>query len=182
MRTRIRMAFILALNFFLIACMNQAEDIQRRDQLCLELPESFSTDDLIGTWIASYSLNDTDTIIINADGTYKQIYDDPDSSLFYESDWANWTIEFRESGYARLHLKGMRRAGEVASVFERVGGGVDPELYTSIDYCENEVVEMPEEIILIVTGASEDNTHGIALRQVRLAGSDWTWSFQYLDE
>jgi len=180
MRTRI--ALILLLNLFLIACINQVEDDKRYDQLCLDLPETFSPDDLLGTWVASYSLNDIDTIIINADGTYKQIYDDPDADLFYESDWADWTIEFRESGYARLHLKGMKRAGEDASVFERVDGGVDSELYTFIDYCENEVVEMPNEIILIVTGSSNDNPRGIALRHVRLAGSDWTWSFRYLEE
>ena len=76
----------------------------------------------------------------------------------------------------------MRRAGEIESIFNREGGGIDPELFTAIDYCENEVVEMPDEIVLIVTGSKDDVPRGIILRQTRLAGSEWTWSFRLQEE
>jgi hypothetical protein len=137
---------------------------------------------LVGTWVASYSLNDTDTIIIKEDGTYKQIYDDPDAGQRYESGWFEWTLEYRENNLARLHLEGMRRAGDLESIFQRDGGGVDPKLYTAIDYCENEVIEMPDEIVLIITGVSYETPRDIILRQARLAGSTWTWSFELLEE
>jgi hypothetical protein len=47
---------------------------------------------------------------------------------------------------------------------------------TFIDYCENEVIEMPDEIILIVTGVTYDTPRGIILRQTvsgcKLLGAD----------
>jgi hypothetical protein len=149
---------------------------------CPALPPTFKEADLIGTWVTSYSLNDQDILTLKEDGTYQQIYNDPDAGQRYESDWQAWWIERRESGYIRLHLKGMRRAGEIESIFNREGGGIDPELFTAIDYCENEVVEMPDEIVLIVTGSKDDVPRGIILRQTRLAGSEWTWSFRLQEE
>jgi hypothetical protein len=145
---------------------------------CPALPQTFKEADLAGIWVASYSLNDRDILTLKVDGTYKQIYDDPDAGQRYESDWQEWWIETRESGYLRLHLKGMRRCDGVTSICEREGGGIDPQLLWAIDYCENEVVEMPDEVILIVTGSKDDPPRGIILRQTRLAGSEWTWSFR----
>jgi len=153
-----------------------------KSSACPGLPPAFKETDLFGTWVASYSLNDRDILTLKDDGTYKQIYDDPDASQHYESGWLDWWVEHRESGYIRLHLKGMRRAGEIESIFNRNGGGIDPELFTAIDYCENEVVEMPNEIVLIVTGSYEDVPRGIILRQTRLAGSEWTWSFSMQED
>ena len=121
-------------------------------QSCPALPSSFTEADLVGTWVASYSLNDTDTLILKDDHIYKQIYNDPDGGLRYESEWLEWEIEHRESGYVRIHLKGMRRAGELESIFNRDGGGIDPELFRAIDDCEGNLIEMPDEIVLIASG------------------------------
>lgn len=148
---------------------------------CPALPSAFKESDLIGTWSASYSLHDKDILIIKDGGIYKQIYDSPDAGINYESSWQEWRIEYRESGYIRLHLKGMRRAGEVDSIFNREGGGIDPELIWAIDYCENEEVRMPDEIVLIVTGVKYDTPRGIILRQTRLAGAESTNSFSLED-
>lgn len=145
---------------------------------CPALPPTFKEADLIGTWVASYSLHDKDILTLEADGTYKQIYDDPDASRRYESDWQKWWIEYRKSGYLSLHLEGMRRCDDVTSICEREGGGIDPQLLWTIDYCEDEVVEMPHEVVLIATGSKDDVPRGIILRQTRLAGSEWTWSFR----
>ena len=149
---------------------------------CPVLPPTFKEADLAGTWVASYSINDRDILTIKDDGTYKQIYDDPDAGQRYESDWQEWWVEHRESGYTRLHLKGMRRCDGPTSICEREGGGIDPQLLWAIDYCENEVVEMPDEVVLIVTGSKDDAPRGIILRQTRLAGSEWTWSFRIQEE
>lgn len=145
---------------------------------CPALPPTFKEADLVGTWVASYSLNDQDILTIREDGTYKQVYDDPDAGQRYESDWKEWWIEHRESGYIRLHLKGMRRCDGPTSICEREDGGIDPDLLWAIDYCEDEVVEMPDEVVLIVTGSKDDVPRGIILRQTRLSGSNWTWSFR----
>jgi len=164
----------------LTACRPTTNDNVQPTQIfsCPALPQDFKENDLVGTWVTSYSLNDKDTLVIKEDGTYKQIYSDPDSGNHYESDWLEWWIEKRDSGYIRLHLKGMHRAGEIESIFNRQGGGIDPEQFTAIDYCENVVVEMPHEVILIVTGSTENTSRGIILRQTRLSGTEWTWSFR----
>ncbi len=182
MKPGIKQISVIILSTMICACARISPSDINQTKLCPGYPQNFSQDDLIGTWVTSYSLNDTDTIIINADGTFKQVYDDPDASQRYESDWAEWTIEYRDNNLARLHLKGMRLAGVSESVFNRVGGGVDPEFFTAIDYCENEVLEMPNEVVLIVTGTTSDAPRGIILRQTRLAGSEWTWSFELLEE
>jgi hypothetical protein len=161
---------------FLVACVANWSD-GASPPACPPPPTTFTKADLVGTWTASYNLHDKDILIIKDDGTFKQIYTDPDGNLSYESGWQQWWTETRDSGYIRLHLIGMHRAGELSSIFNREGGGVDPTLNTAIDYCEGKVVEMPHETILIVTGASSETPRGIELRQLRLAGTHWTWSF-----
>ena len=170
----------------LLACQSHYENTSQPTNLikdseknsCPALPSTFKESDLIGTWAASYSLHDKDILIIKDGGVYKQIYNSPDAGIHYESNWQEWRIEYRESGYIRLHLKGMRRAGEVDSIFNREGGGIDPKLIWAIDYCEGKEVTMPDEIVLIVTGVKYDTPRGIILRQTRLAGAESANSFR----
>lgn len=152
---------------------------------CPPLPKAFHESDLIGTWVASYNIYSTDTLIIREDGTYKQIFEDivPKIDLYYryESDWQEWWIETRPSGYLRLHLKGMRRFDDLTEVWEREGGGT---ISKTIDYCEYVEVKMPDEVVLIVTGVldrQKNYQRGIMLRQTLLAGSDWYYSFKLQD-
>ncbi len=185
----IRSIALLLAAGLLLACQSTFENTTQTTNLtettgqdsCPALPSTFKETDLIGTWVANYSLHDKDSLIIKDGGIYKQIYDSPDASIHYESNWKEWRIEHRESGYIRLHLKGMRRAGEVDSIFNREGGGIDPELIWAIDYCEGEEVKMPDEIVLIVTGVEYDTLRGIILRQTRLAGAESTSSFHLVD-
>jgi hypothetical protein len=190
-RSSIKIISVLSLAWLLSACQSICHYTAKPTKLTVEviktyscpaLPPTFKEADLIGTWVPSYSLNDKDTLIIEENGTYKQIYNDPDAGQRYEGNWQEWWIEYRESDYLRLHLKGMRRAGEIDSIFNREGGGIDPDLFTTIDYCENDVVEMPDGIVLIVTGVKDNTPRDIVLRQTRLAGSEWTWSFQLQEE
>jgi hypothetical protein len=186
-KTDIKVIIVLVAAGLLFACRSLYQDVTQPTKLSVEatktyvcpaLPSNFKEVDLIGTWVASYSLNDQDILTLREDGTYKQIYDDPDAGQRYESDWQEWWVERRESGYIRLHLKGMRRCDDVTSICEREGGGIDPQLLWAIDYCEDEVIEMPDKVVLIVTGSKDNVPRGIILRQTRLAGSEWTWSFQ----
>jgi hypothetical protein len=161
--------------------------ISTSSQKCPSLPTNFTDTDLIGVWKASYAGGaDTDMLVIREDGTYRQIYDYPSANFHYESPWQQWSIEDRTSGYLRLHLQGMHRCDVLLSTCERKNGGLDPAEFISIDYCENQVIEMPDEVVLIVTGVPENEKNSflreIELRQTRISGSDWTWSFHFSGE
>jgi len=147
---------------------------------CPPLPENFKEADLIGTWVAEYTF-DTDTLILREDGKYKQIYDNPKTGFHYESDWQTWWIEYREVGYLWLHLDGMRRCDDLPDVCKQEGGGTGRR---TIDSCEYVDVPQRGEVVLVVTGASEKEhpPRGIWLRQTRLAGSEWYYSFRLQEE
>jgi len=122
---------------------------------CQPPPESFQESDLVGTWVAKYAYG-TDTLILKEDGTYKQIYDNPQTGDHYESDWREWWLEYRESGIPNLHLKGMKPDGISES----------PDSLWH-DFCEGRAVEVHGEVILLVIGAPanrvESSPRGIEL-------------------
>jgi hypothetical protein len=176
----------IILGGFLIACQLVAENsvnnptrlLETESEMgCPRIPDTFIETDLIGTWEVSYGHRVFDTLILREDGAYKQIFTNHSADYRYESDWKEWWVEYRDSGYIRLHLSGMRRCDDVFSICEREEGGIGPGLLWAVDYCEDIIVEMPNEVILIVTGTDEIVDRGIVLRQTRLSGSDWTWSF-----
>jgi len=49
------------------------------------LPLDFDNANLIGTWITHYSSETTDTITINPDGTFEQIFEDLKSGYSFSS-------------------------------------------------------------------------------------------------
>jgi len=172
--------------FLSVACSGKgSHETQGITINCPPLPSDFKDSDLFGTWIAKYGDGDTDTLILKDDGTYKQIYHHPDTRYSFESDWQEWWVEHRDSGLLRLHLKDMHRCDGIGELCERQGGGLGGETtdidYYAIDYCENESVKMPDEIILVVTGVEAKYTNvlrNIWLRQMRLPGSEWSYSFE----
>ena len=147
--------------------------------VCSRLPEGFSEADLTGTWVGDYFGN-IDTLIIQEDHKYKQIYKSyTPGYLNFESEWQNWWLEKEMDGYALLHLYGMRRCDGLEEECNDLGGGL-PGGSPVINPCEYGYVDFPgNEIILYVTGAKGDVPRGILLRQARLAGSDWTFSFRF---
>ncbi len=149
---------------------------------CPPLPETFTEADLIGTWVAEYhDSSTTDMLILRQDGKYKQIFD---SYIHFESDWQNWWIEYRPSGFLRLHLEGMRRCDSIESLCEKEDGGLLENMW-AVDECENEMIRMPGEIVLIVTGVPErylNVPRRIELQHARLAGSDWYYTFRLQEE
>jgi hypothetical protein len=77
-------------------------------------PKEFDETDLMGTWIANYSEGRIDTIHFQADGTYKQIYENSNINYKFETGWDNWEIEIFPDGRIWLYLQDGRfyKAGE----------------------------------------------------------------------
>jgi hypothetical protein len=141
---------------------------------CPPLPKDFTESDLIGTWIGNY-FGSIDKLKIRADGTYKQIYSS-EPPINFESDWQKWHIEYDNSGYVRLHLAGMRRCDGTDTECNDPGGGL-PTDSPAVNPCTPEWLKFDDEVILFVAGTTKNVPKGIVLRQARLAGSDWTYSF-----
>jgi hypothetical protein len=141
---------------------------------CPPLPKNFTESELVGTWIGNYFGN-VDKLTIRADGTYKQNYSG--DYINFESDWQKWHVEYDKDGYARLHLAGMRRCDGLDSECNDPGGGL-PSDSPAVNPCTPEWIALNDEVILFVTGTTSDAPLGIILRQARLAGSDWTYTFR----
>jgi len=117
---------------------------------CIPPPETFQESDLIGVWGPAYGTSGNTILILKANGTYKQIYNNPDIGYYYESDWQRWWVEDRESGTPNVHLVGMRLCDYSIKECQREGGGAAGPW---LDFCEGRVVEMQGEVILLVVGA-----------------------------
>ena len=125
-------------------------------------PESLQESDLVGTWTARYA-HGIDTLILEEDSTYRQIYAGLETGDYYESDWQEWWVEYRESGVFYLHLKGMLKC-------DGIGGGCqqadDADWF---DFCERRYVTMHGEVILLVIGVPANRVeppHAVELWQL----------------
>jgi hypothetical protein len=119
-------------------------------------PKTFQEADLVGTWGPAYGTNGHSTLIVKENGTYKQIYNNPITGQHFESDWHKWWVEYRQSGIPNLHLEKMRLCDNVVEEFcqlENGGGGSYP---IWIDFCEERVIEMNDEVVLLVLGTQPD--------------------------
>ncbi len=127
---------LLAVVFFCPVPLNSIRE-------CLEAPYSnppstFRDSDLLGTWEAHYSRS-TDTLIIKADGTFRQIYEDHYVQEYvYQTPWNEWWVERFPDGRVRVHLHGARFYEEGIRVAEE-GAGLerwkfyDPVAHDSVD-------------------------------------------------
>ena len=75
----------------------------------------------------------------------------------------------------------MRRCDGLDSECNDLGGGL-PSDSRAINPCAPGYVTLDDEVILFVTGATIDVPRGIILRQAKLAGSDWTYSFRFAEK
>jgi hypothetical protein len=174
---------ILLIGVLISACSSQYNQTQAQEtqagHVCPPLPNNFSETDLVGVWIAEYFGGlATDRLIIRDDGFFTQVYSSQPRN--FESDWNKWWIEYNPSGYALLHLEGMRRCDDIESICNNPGGGLPRDEY-AINQCDQEYLYYENEVVLLVTGYEKNVPRGIVLRQARLAGSDWTYHFR-LDE
>jgi len=106
----------------------------------LNPPATFQDSDLVGTWEARYWEAGVDTLIIRADGTFKQIYrDNYKKDYVYETPWNRWWVERFPDGRVRVHFEGGRY---FLGFTERGEVFYDP--------FADELVKMPGELILNV--------------------------------
>lgn len=100
----VTVGWVLVALFFLSSCaITQARN---NDTQC-QSPENFEVSDILGTWETGLPER-KDTLIINADGTYKQIIHVESISFDYESDLEHWSIEKSSDNLHYLHLENMR--------------------------------------------------------------------------
>lgn len=125
-------------------------------------PANFSEADLVGTWQAIYGGSDTDSITIEADGMFRQVFTTP-YGYHYESSANQWWIEKRPSGCIYLHLSNMRYYAGTIEKAEGMANGVPVHL---IEVCENRVLEVSTELVLAVTSA-DTLPRGIRLAQLK---------------
>lgn len=144
--------FVVLLFLFLIplACMQSTSEAHKEiGWRCPPLPETFEESDLIGTWYSRYNSLSNDTITLQADGTYKQVYRETNGYTF-ESPLNRWYLEHRPDGGTYLHLVKMHYCLSIEEVCKREeGGGGNWPYY---DSCVDHSIKMVNEVILAVTG------------------------------
>lgn len=144
---------VLACLFFLNSCIPFENGIDENTK-CTP-PKNFTGHGLVGTW-ESGSSNRKDTLIINGDGTYKQIIYVENPSFNYESASLNWYIEQSVNEVQYLHLQGMRLCVYWSGVSCGTVGGGDQDWY---DFCKEEWVETPDEGVMIIMGPPRGFEH-----------------------
>jgi hypothetical protein len=137
------------------------------DPMCLEAPYSnppttLQESDLAGTWQTHHDQIGVDRLIINADGTFKQIYEERMAYVVrvysYETPWNDWWLERFPDGRVRLHLEGARyyRRGKTVAELDGMGFGPQPNPWLFGDPFSRESVEMVGKLILNVRADSRD--------------------------
>jgi hypothetical protein len=132
--------------------------------VCLRLmPRGFSESDLVGTWDAMDSLQDS-TFIIRGDGRYKQTMYDKTTGFKYESDWRPWRTTYSDKGVPYLHLQGLLMCAYWSQMdcatgktnIAPVEGGDTKDPFADetywYDYCQEKWVNTPGEGVFLVLG------------------------------
>jgi hypothetical protein len=69
-------------------------------------PRSLDKNMLVGIWSVKYSTTRIDTLFVNENGTFQQVYFE--QGVVYKSDWSNWYLEKINDERIYLHLKGAK--------------------------------------------------------------------------
>jgi hypothetical protein len=116
--------------------------------------ENFSENNILGTWQAQ-RLNDTDTLIIRQDKTYKQVVHIQNPPIDFESDWQPWYLVYSENNTPYLHLKNLHLCVAEQGIIDCTSvGGCEREWY---DLCNDKWVTMPGEGVLAVVNTDKIN-------------------------
>lgn len=138
-------------------------------------PVSVDASDIDGIWKAGYTSERTDTLTIDLDGNFVQIYEDARTKYVFNSGSHGWILEQDPSGVVYLHLQGGRYYLEGLSIGEDRGRkspsdpcldgdctwGLEPRLY--YDPFADRIVTMVDELLLVVL---VDSTGEIVLHHV----------------
>lgn len=128
-------------------------------------PDTFRESDLVGTWKVEYDgfYDDggIDTLILEADGTFKQIYENGSGDYIFETPWNKWWLERFPDGRVRVHLKGARyylsgireaEPGRIDSFFDPFAfhQGKPAMWYPGMDENKTSIVHMAWKLVLNV--------------------------------
>lgn len=126
-------------------------------------PSDFEESDLVGTWEARYMEWGIDTVVLRADGTFKQVYQDRTMDYRFETPWNEWWLETMGDGAVRLHLEGGRYYPDDILIAELGGLGLpcpesEPDCWEGLDVgpygfydpLQNDIVFMVRELVLNV--------------------------------
>ena len=133
-------------------------------------PTTFQDSDLVSTWELRCGGRCVDTLILRADGTFRQIYRDHTVDDYsFETPWNEWWTERFLDGRARVHLQGARYYKVGVRIAERDGmeapcpedqpncwGGSEPPPHDFYDWIAREHLHMVEELVLNVQSDSSD--------------------------
>jgi len=130
---------------------------------------NLKSSDFEGVWMTHYSRGTTDTITINADGTFRQVFENSRQDYVFDSGWNHWALEKLQNGELRLRLQGGRFYNEGITLAERKGRK-DPshpcldtdctwglESRSFYDPFADELVEMADKLVLVVVLDSRGN-------------------------
>lgn len=131
----------------------------------LRPPAKFKEADLWGTWEAEYGLVEVDTITLNSDGTYQQVFTGLDN-YSYSSPSNRWWVEYRSSGCVYVHLEGMRYYASSRSIGEKGGRAPSGDPLNFFDLCEYQQIQMVDKVILRVN-TNPNVSHSIELAQMK---------------
>jgi hypothetical protein len=143
---------------------------------CPALPASFKNSDLIGVWQGRRG-GAKEQLTIEENGTYQQIYRSHVPEAPELGARGKWWLEQAPSGGLYLHLEGMRKCDSVEMLCREGDGGGAVNLWA--DFCANRAVQMPGEVVLIVTGLPPKTTaaRGIVLWQMPADPDSGTYFF-----
>jgi hypothetical protein len=174
---------LITLGVTCYACISYVFRKNETQPGCRPLAEGFSEQDLVGTWIAR-SIDISDTLIIRADNTFRQIIHIGYKSLDYESGWQRWWYERRKNGTGYLHLVGLRIcAADTGYSCDWLNDGKIP----WADVCESQWMDpgpTAGEIILVVYGfpfldPNEKISHPFSLSLFKgFESSSWDYNYQ----
>jgi hypothetical protein len=117
-------------------------------------PKTVQNEDIAGTWESKYSERRHDTLVIRADGTFQQVYEDETlDGYVFETPWNKWWVERYPDGRVRLHLQGARFYLEGTDIGELHAMSTPPP-HSFYDPLSEELVPMVGELILNVQGES----------------------------
>ncbi|MGB9589075.1 MAG: hypothetical protein ACPL7O_12925, partial [Armatimonadota bacterium] len=116
----------------------------------LNPPSTPTKSDLAGVWRAKYLFGGTDTLVLRADGTFKQVF--AQGEYRFETPWNEWFVEQFLDGRVRVWLRGARYYCRGTEIAERDGmNPFDPaKPFAFWDPIGEELVTMPGQLALNV--------------------------------
>ena len=137
-----------------------------QDPACREAPYSnppgdLEDTDLVGTWATRYD-GPTDCLIINADGTFRQVYEERIAGVLrlylHETSLNPWWVERFPDGRIRVHFEGARYypSGSGIAELDGMAYGQSSLPWPFRDPFAGEYVEMVGELVLNVRVDSND--------------------------